>query len=107
MSNVDLTYRITAATRAEAATAAYVARVKAEAGRRIVAICPEWKQRNLTAQAAILADKGRANWTADELAAWNAGAALWAQIAAIRAASDTLEAADPRPDDVSDDANWP
>jgi hypothetical protein len=80
--------------------------VKAEAARRIVAILPEWKQRNLTAQAAILAEKGRANWTADELAAWEAGAALWARVAAIRAASDAIETMEPIPRDVSADDLW-
>lgn len=81
--------------------------VKAEAHRRIVTICPEWKQRNLTAQATILAEKGRANWTAEELAAWNAGEAIWAQIAAIRAASDTIEAMDPIPPDFAESEVWP
>lgn len=81
--------------------------VKAEAYRRIIAICPEWKQRNLTAQAAQLAKKGEANWTPEEADAWAAGEALWAQIAAIRAASDTLEAMDPIPVDFADDTYWP
>lgn len=80
--------------------------VKAEAYRRIIGICPEWKQRNLTAQAAILAAKGRDNWTADELAAWEAGEAIWAQIATIRAASDDIEAMSPIPDDYTDDKYW-
>lgn len=73
--------------------AALVARVKGEAAARIVAIAPEWKQRNLTAQAVLLAEKGRARWTAEEAAAWAAGEALWRRIAAIRAASDAIEAA--------------
>lgn len=81
--------------------------IKAEAYRRIIVICPEWKQRNLTAQASILAEKGRANWTAEELAAWDAGEAIWQSIAAIRAASDQLEAMDPIPDDYTDDKHWP
>lgn len=80
--------------------------VKYEAGRRIVAICPEWKQRNLTAQAAQLAKKGEANWTPEEQAAWDAGEALWNQIAAIRAKSDTLEAMDPIPADFAKDTYW-
>ena len=80
--------------------------VKAEAMRRILVICPEWKQRNLTAQAAILAEKGRASWTADELAAWNAGRAIWDQIAAIRSRSDVIEAMDPIPADFADDQHW-
>ena len=80
--------------------------VKAEAMRRILAICTEWKQRNLTAQAAILAEKGHAGWTADELAAWNAGKAIWDQIAAIRSRSDAIEAMDPIPADFADDQHW-
>lgn len=84
-----------------------VERVKAEAGRRILAICPEWKQRNLTAQAAQLAKKGEANWTTEEAAAWAAGEALWGQIAAIRAASDVIEAMEPIPANFYDLPDWP
>jgi len=80
--------------------------VKDEAYRRIVIICPEWKQRNLTAQASILAEKGRANWTAEELAAWEAGEAIWSEIATIRAKSDELELMDPIPQDYTEDKWW-
>lgn len=80
--------------------------VKQEASRRILAICPEWKQRNLTAQAAQLAKKGEANWTPEEQAAWGAGEALWNQIAAIRAKSDVLEAMNPIPVDYTLDMYW-
>lgn len=90
-----------------AARAARVASIKAEANRRILAIVPEWKQRNLTAQAAQLAERGRENWTAEELAAWNAGLAIWAQVAAVRAASDAIEAMAEIPQDVADPALWP
>lgn len=83
-----------------------VADVKAEAMRRILAICTEWRQRNLTARAAELADKGRANWTADELAEWNAGAAIWAQIKHIREVSDQIESIDPIPADYTSDHYW-
>ncbi|MCI5078691.1 hypothetical protein [Oricola sp.] len=82
-------------------------KVKAEAMRRILAICPEWKQRNLTAQAVILADKGRANWTAQDLAAWDAGKTIWDRIDAMRTASNALEAMDPIPTDYRDDRYWP
>ncbi|MFD1342871.1 hypothetical protein [Litorisediminicola beolgyonensis] len=81
--------------------------VKAEAGRRILALCPEWKQRNLTAQASILAEKGRATWSPEEQAAWDDGEALWTQIAAIRTRSNEIEAMDPPPADPTDDALWP
>lgn len=83
-----------------------VEQIKTEAMRRILALCPEWKQRNLLAQATILAKKGAANWTTEEQAAWDAGEALWTQIAAIRAKSDAIEAMDPRPSNVRDDALW-
>lgn len=92
---------------AAAAQARLVDAIKDEAYRRIIAICPEWKQRNLTAQAAILAKKGEANWTQEEAAAWAAGEAIWTQIAAIRAASDELEAMDPMPADFKDEQYWP
>jgi delta 1-pyrroline-5-carboxylate dehydrogenase len=88
------------------AQAPTVADVKAEAMSRILALAPEWKQRNLTAQAAILAKKGEANWTTEEQAAWDAGEALWTQIAAIRAASDVLEALEPIPNPATWDG-WP
>ncbi|MDG4650125.1 hypothetical protein P6F26_16880 [Roseibacterium sp. SDUM158017] len=81
--------------------------VKAEAHRRIVAIVPEWKQRNLIAQASRLAEKGRANWTAGELAAWDAGEAIWMQVSAIRTASDVIEAMDPIPADITAAELWP
>ena len=85
---------------------ATVAAVRREAYRRIVAICPEWRQRNLTAQATILAEKGRANWTDAELAAWTAGRAIWDQIDALRAKSNTLEAMDTIPANFADDSYW-
>lgn len=73
--------------------AGLVAQVKADAEGRILPIADRDKQRNLLAQAAILSEKGRANWTADELAAWDAGLAVWNRIKAIRDASDAIEAA--------------
>ncbi len=64
--------------------------IKKQAAQRILATCPEWKQRNL-------AMKGRDNWTADELT-------LWEQIEAIRARSDELEANPP--EDFTNDQHW-
>lgn len=81
--------------------------VKAEAARRILAIIPEWKQRNLTARAAELAKKGEADWTQAEADEWAAGQALWDQVKAIRAKSDAIEALDPIPADFADDSHWP
>ncbi len=80
--------------------------VKAEAGRRIVAICPEWRQRNLTAQATLLLRKGEANWTPEDATAWAAGQVIWDQIAEIRARSDEIEVMDPIPADFRDDIWW-
>lgn len=67
--------------------------VKAEAGSRILRILPDWKQRNLTARAVELQDKGRANWTADELAEWESGDTVWTWVKAVRAASNEFEVA--------------
>ena len=67
--------------------------VKHEARRRILALCPEWKQANLTARAAELAIKGPGNWTEAETAEHAAGQAIWDQIKALRAASNAAEAA--------------
>lgn len=85
--------------------AGYPDAVNAEASRRILAYCPEWKQRNLTAQAVQLTDKGRENWTEEELTAWDAGMGVWAHIAAIRAASNVLIVTPVH--GYADDTNWP
>lgn len=69
-----------------------VAAAKAEAGRRILAILPDYKQRNLLARGLELHAKGPATWTAAEQAEWAAGDALWTRIKAIRARSDAIEA---------------
>jgi hypothetical protein len=81
--------------------------VKSEANKRIVALVPEWKQRNLTAQAAVLAKVGEGNWTTEQTSAWNAGEIIWGSIQAIRTASDVIEAIDPIPQDYKDDSRWP
>ncbi len=80
--------------------------VKAEANRRIIQIVPEWKQRNLLAQAILLNDKGRANWTAQESEDWDTALLIWAQVEAIRTRSDAIEAMEPIPADLQDDALW-
>lgn len=64
---------------------------KSEAQRRILAIAPEWKQRNLTARAAELVMAGEANWTPEEAAEAAVIRQAWDGIKAIRLASDTLE----------------
>lgn len=90
-----------------AAKAQKTALIKSEAARRIVAVVPEWKQRNLIAQATQLLAKGRSNWSDAEKAAWAAGDAVWRRVAAIRARSDEIEAMDPLPADVTNDDLWP
>ena len=80
--------------------------VKQEARRRILAIAPDWKQRNLNAEQAALLKKGQENWDADEMARWSAAEAIWIQINAVRAASNTIEALSPIPDDYTDDKHW-
>lgn len=106
MITIDQTKAVLAADKATAERASAITGVKAEAYRRIVAICPEWLQRNLLAQATILAEKGRPNWTSEEVAAWNAGEAIWTSIAAIRAKSGVIEAMDPIPSDYTADSYW-
>jgi hypothetical protein len=64
--------------------------VRAEAGRRITAQWPLWKQNNV-----LMAGD------AAEIAAMRAA------INAIREASNRLEAMDPVPDDFADDKHWP
>jgi len=68
--------------------------VKGEAGRRIVAVAPEWKQRNLTVQAAILAKQVADGTllTPEQQANWDAGQLIWQQVDAIRSRSDVIEA---------------
>ena len=83
-----------------------VTNVKKEAQRRIIAIIPEWKQRNLTARAAELAIKGVTNWTAEETAEHEAGQAVWDQVNTVREKSNLLETMTPIPTDYVDDKYW-
>lgn len=66
--------------------ASKVQETKAEANRRILAILPEWKQRNYTARAVEKVANGEVG--DDE---WNAMQTAWLQIKAIRVASDAIE----------------
>lgn len=92
---------------AEYEAQATVEAIKAEASRRILVKYPEWKQANMTARAVELQDLWRANgsWTAAETAEHTALLAAWAEVKAIRDASDTLEVNPPA--DPTDDAHWP
>lgn len=62
--------------------------INAEAYLRIVAIAPEYKQRNMLAKGLALLNKGKENWTPLEAAVVADLEATWATIDAIRAASD-------------------
>jgi hypothetical protein len=68
------------------------AQIKAEAGRRILTVAPEWKQRNLIARSIELRDilDSRA-LTVDEQAEKDSSAAIWNIIKSIRAHSGELE----------------
>ena len=82
--------------------------VKAEAGRRIVARYPEWKQRNMTARGVeLLHIQTSEPWTPEEQAEADALQAAWDWIASVRAASDILEAQQPIPADWQGDHHWP
>jgi len=72
--------------------ASHISLIKMEAGFRITQVIPEWKQRNLTAQATQLAEKGRNSWSPQELSEWEAGVVLWNTVKDIRDKSDVLEA---------------
>lgn len=71
-----------------------ITQIKAEAQERIYAIVPAWKQTNLIARSIELRDiKDERAWTEIEAAEDTAIRAIWAQVRAIRAASNTAEAA--------------
>ena len=80
--------------------------VKQEAGRRILAIAPEWKQRNILARSAELLRIGEPNWTPSQQAEVAVMDAAWADIEAIRAKSNAIEAMDPIPSDFTADKYW-
>ena len=73
----------------------------------ILGYCPEWKQRNITNRSMELVQKGSDNWTAEELAEYNANQAIWTKIKEIRDASNTLEAMSPIPHDYWLNEHWP
>lgn len=83
--------------------------VKAECQRRILAVMPEYAQRNTLAagQAAVMqygADP--ADWPPELQARQQAAMQAWAEIERLRARSNEIEAMDPIPADLTDDALW-
>lgn len=96
------------------------AQVKAEASRRILAALPIWKQMNMNArsnelfriQAGYMRDTDNTfqparGLTAEEAAEEVALRQAWDWVKAVRAASNTIEAMDPIPQDYAADARWP
>ncbi|WOO40370.1 hypothetical protein [Rubellicoccus peritrichatus] len=77
----------------------YQAAVKSEAGRRIIELIPEWKQRNLTARMLDLVGKQVAGLTlnGDELDEQLAIRSTWEVVAAIRTISGEIEELSPQP----------
>ena len=86
-----------------------VADVKAEAARRIEAIMPDYKQRNVMAwglETIMAYGPNPANWPTELQAVNNQAQAAWAAIKAIRVRSDEIEAMSPIPADFRDDGWW-
>ena len=80
--------------------------VKKEASRRILAIAPEYKQRNMLSRSAELLRIGEANWTTEQQTEVTQMEEIWNQIKTIRTRSNELEAQDPIPVDYADDIYW-
>lgn len=82
-----------------------IAKIKEEAGKKIVSSVPEWKQRNQLATLLELVVKAvdMSVLTDDEQAIVAAIQAEWDQIKAVREASDTAEASGTDPENII----WP
>lgn len=85
-----------------------VEEVKAEANRRIIELCPEWKQRNYIATDLTFTKITQAGGTltAEQEAARSAMESVWTTIQGIRAKSDEIEAMSPIPQDYTNDTYW-
>lgn len=85
------------------------AQIKVEANRRILAIMPEYKQRNAMAfglEAMMVHGPDLASWPMDLQTMNNTIQAQWTIIKAIRTRSNEIEAMDPIPLDYTDDKYW-
>lgn len=83
--------------------------IKAEAGRRIEAIMPDYEQRNALAlgqETIQLYGADPAGWPMERRAINDAIQAKWARINAIRAASNRIEQMNPVPADFRGDPYW-
>lgn len=83
--------------------------IKAIAGRKILAIAPEWKQRNMIARSLELEriERTTGTLTAQEQAQLDAMQTVWTRIKALRAHSDALEAAVTADINTDIRAGWP
>lgn len=83
--------------------------VKGEAGRRIEAILPDYKQRNVLAfglETMMTYGPDPADWPAPIQAVNSEMQAKWTAIKAIRVRSDEIEAMSPIPANFRDDSFW-
>jgi len=80
--------------------------VKQEASRRILAIAPEYKQRNMLARSAELLRIGETNWTQEQRDEVLAMELIWDTIKFIRAKSDEIEIMNPIPQDYTNEKYW-
>jgi len=80
--------------------------VKQEAARRILAIAPDYRQRNMLARTAELLRIGEANLTQSQRDEVLAIERVWETIQMIRVRSDAIEAMDPIPSDYAADKYW-
>jgi len=81
-------------------------KIKKEAQRRIDGQYPLWRQMNTMARMLEMTEKPVPNRTGGDLAQINAARAMFAEINAIRAKSNALEAMTPIPADYADDRWW-
>ncbi len=85
-----------------------VEEIKAEAGRRILIICPEWKQRNHIATDLTYAKiiQAGGSLTAEQEESRIAIESVWASVQNIRYKSNEIEAMSPIPQDYTNDSYW-
>lgn len=85
---------------------AHVTAIKIEAGRRINALVPQWKQTNASTRMIELLEIGKDKWSATEKAEVEAIRQGFAAIKAVRTKSDEIEALTDIPLDVWNDEHW-
>ena len=86
--------------------ASAVEAVKQEASRRILAIAPDYRQRNLLARSVEFLRIGEANLTPEQRDEVLAMELIWETIQIIRARSDAIESMQPIPSDYAADKYW-